>query len=193
MHRLPLATAFLFAIPAAIASPVIREKPIPFEFTMNKGTKYDWEFRVGDNEKGNFPSEIIDDVLAKDHSRRVQEKSSVTLGNLLLQPVTEYHITPNSVTKTTRDLFDGSPRTEIILKFPLHIGDEWICDEKAEQKLMDRVKAEEWIRVPAGRFRCIRVERSDSSIRWYASGVGLVKVSYDGEVVELAEVQKPEK
>lgn len=81
---------------------------------------------------------------------------------------------------------------ETILKFRLHVGERWQCLFEDKVKREYRVLEPEWIEVPAGRFKCIRLDRKDegnpnTTRLWYASGVGLIKSVEADTVRELVE------
>jgi hypothetical protein len=89
----------------------------------------------------------------------------------------------------------GAERSEpyILLKLPAKAGDSWSSEpapgrgRPAPRSTYTTVKVDEEIEVPAGKFKCVRVEAvSDANGRerkvtsWYAPGVGLVRMDGTG-------------
>ena len=76
------------------------------------------------------------------------------------------------------------------LKLPHKAGQEW-GDDESSLKEKQSAHGPEKVKVPAGEFDCIRVEYRDSrspdptQTRWYAPGVGLVKLTSGNTLIVL--------
>ena len=76
---------------------------------------------------------------------------------------------------------------DMILKFPLKLGDSWEWKDNSLHKLKGfntfKITGFEKVKTPAGEFDCFKIEVSQESfrgarfrtIRWFAEGVGMVK------------------
>jgi hypothetical protein len=124
----------------------------------------------------------------------VREKIEVRVGGTERQGDVEWTVLNQSLfgrarwrVRATREgveqRFDD--RTETLLRFPLEPGSRWTerlaLSDGARQERVHEVR-EEKIEVPAGKFDCLRVDRTVDgkleSVSWYSRGVGLVKHVY---------------
>jgi hypothetical protein len=92
-----------------------------------------------------------------------------------------YHVTPRRLSIV--ELYGQRCDPPLcLLKLPVDKGERWDLRHKFWEKTLVS-EGEESVRVPAGKFECVRVveewqrvpERLDRSVKWYAVGVGLVK------------------
>lgn len=181
MPRLLAALAVLaLFLAAATAAPVPRGLVTPEYFPTKLGASWVIQVAAQEPAKPKRVSEHTEVVTA------VEEKDGTKLVTVARddgRPVARYAVSPGGVARVRQDGFTFTPPLRL-LRLPSRPGDEWEWDSAVTSplppaRLEGRCRAfgPEWVEVPAGRFRAVRVETecSDgtadrSQVCWYAPG-----------------------
>lgn len=188
MYRLPvvlmvpvLFSAFLFSA-FAPAAPVPRhlfpQNPA-YYFPTSPGTT--WVYDNGNS----LETHIISKV------ETVEEGRKITIEKVLPGGRTPYGILIISTSRVIQVEFEGKKLDEPLLwiKTPLKTGDTWDWKFLNGTTGTDTVRGMEKLEVPGGTFEAVKVDSKMSiggggaivhSTNWYASGVGLLKTSFNG-------------
>jgi hypothetical protein len=190
-YHLPLfASVFVSVVgQCADTAPPPRPKMV-YYFPVTVGAKwvYIWKSESG-KEKDREVVEIVTDVKdGKDGAKFVR------IGRIVDDewtfPTEVFEVSDQGLFKT-ENLIGRQLRHPLCdLKLPHKKGQSW---SNGKSNLNDKLTAQgpEKIKVPAGEFDCIRVEYRDdrdpepTQTRWYAPGVGMVKIKSDDLIIEL--------
>jgi hypothetical protein len=183
--------ALLSAALLAPAAPVPKEAKASDYFPAAVGTEWvyevDGEYTVGERVTG---------AAEKDGAIRLTVRAT---GGTVDEV---YAVDKAGVTKVS---VGGFTLNTTVLRLPLMEGDEWTFDTPVQKGLFAEsgtvvVGKAEKVTVPAGTFEAVPVRMTATAAngekldaprtvtRWYAAGVGVVKVEYhDGQVAKLKE------
>lgn len=185
MPRGLICLPLVLLVAVVTAAPVPKAKPVESYFPTAVGTK--WVF---EREKGELLTEEITEVTEKDGERRV----TIRITQQGHHSDEKYTVTEKEVVKRSTGPFKLDMRLQ---KLPLKERDSWEFEIPIQKALkcdagtMTVGKAEK-IEVPAGTFEAVPVVSETTAVdgkaiptpekctRWYAAGVGMVKIEYAG-------------
>jgi hypothetical protein len=175
--------SLLLFVASVVAAPVPKAKPVEPYFPTAVGTRWVYE-----RESGELLTEEITDVTVKDGERRVTIRTTQN-GH---HSDEKYTVIEKQVVKCTTGQFKLDLR---VLQLPLKEKDTWEFEIPIQQGLkcdagtMTVGKAVK-VEVPAGTFEAVPVVSETTAVdgkaiptpekctRWYAAGVGMVKIEY---------------
>lgn len=168
-----LAGIVLLAMGPRVVVP--NDPPEPY-FPTRIGTK--WVYLTDDKKES---VRVITAVEERDGSTAVTMESRVDEKKVHSEKVS---VSARGICRLT----DEADKCEWLLKTPAKPGEKWtykLADGPITYEASYTVRPTESVEVPAGRFRCIRVDQeyatdhvAGSATVWYAPGVGEVKWSY---------------
>jgi RNA polymerase sigma factor (sigma-70 family) len=181
--------------PQAVARPPDDGGPSDLYFPTKEGTRRVYEVRFGG--KTSESSETVTKVDKKGAGFHVTTASEVAPGALLKT------VTAVSAKGVYLVEVAGKVHAEPLplLKLPAKAGDSWTVEHQipaaGPAQFTSTVSKVEGVKVPAGTFQAIRVEEKTeqtnpptTATRWYAPGVGLVKMVASSGTVEHSVVLK---
>jgi hypothetical protein len=191
-----IAAAVLLAAPAA---PVPKPEPKnALYFPVRAGAA--WVYQIGETDRVQS-EDVVAEVKRSDGATVVTVSTDVG-GDL---------IPWQTVSISDKGLFrmdGGGPkpaRFVCLLRLPTKAGDTWESKEEflgGEVTVTRTAHAPEWVEVPAGKYKAVRVESEftfpslPGAVRataWYAPGVALVKEVRGGEVFKVLKSFTPDK
>jgi hypothetical protein len=192
-YHLSVSAILLVAVVSACAEPAPAPRPkTVYYFPVTVGAKWVhiWKSESG-KEKDREEVEIVTNVKdGKDGAK------FVTVGYVaddgLSHPRQVFEVSDRGLIWIEKfGPQSGAPFKPLCeLKLPHKPGQSWSDDDYGiNAKLM--AQGPEKIKVPAGEFDCIRVEYRDdrdpepTQTRWYAPGVGMVKIKSDDLIIVL--------
>jgi hypothetical protein len=191
MNRFLLIAPFVIVCGALPAAPVPRDagKP-PLFFPTRVGTKLDYDEIGGDG----YVQTITEST--EKNGRYVITVRTLGLG-WKDDPTHDarYEVSTDGVFRLAvgeTSAFAGSDPPDCWLKLPHREGDKWGLN--AKDRLPPHVAGKvETVKVPAGTFEAIRVDRGKNYTYWFARGVGIVKRRAQECQYELKAVSVPDK
>ena len=167
-----LLVAFVGLLPAA---PVPREAGKPFYFPTRVGTKWVYEANIGEGHgEAVTESEEKDGrwlVTVKATSADFKDGDTTTVFRYAVSHTGVFMIAEGLEARDTRKDYD---EPICLLKLPPTPGEEWRGDSKQDSAEFVVRKAET-VKVPAGTFEAVRVDRGKDHTCWYAPGVGVIE------------------
>lgn len=165
---------FTALLALSLAAPVPKAKEVPPPFPLTVGDTLEYELKTGDKASPAYSDEVTKAERQKDGSTRVTVRRSYPRG----EPSTL--VVAVADTGLTR-VAEGDTRLAepvMLLKLPATVG---TAGEAGGTEY--EVTATEEVTVAAGTYRAVKVvEKSGKypAVRWYAPGVGLVKMAVKG-------------
>ncbi|HVK10199.1 MAG TPA: hypothetical protein VM597_15640 [Gemmataceae bacterium] len=168
---------------AAVAAPAPKAKSAPYYHPTREGDTQVYETRTGDS--ATEYTMVVKKVETVDGRLRVTTARELTADKSIESTVEV------SAAGVYRRVGDRDPVP--VLKLPAKVGDSWSPSQTAPGGLAAAASltytvgaADEEVEVPAGKFKCIRIDgaadlggRTMKMTAWYAPGVGMVKTTTD--------------
>jgi hypothetical protein len=165
----------LFAPAAPVPKHLMKDRPAQY-FPTTVGTKWVYEDPNGEETLELVKVEVVNGAQVVSVVKVLDDRTA-----------------PNqrvavSATQIARLAWSGEPFVEplVMLKIPCRAGEKWEYDT-AGVKGTDTIAGVERVTVPAGTFEAVRVDsvytfvgKTENDSFWYAAGIGLVKMKYDG-------------
>jgi hypothetical protein len=191
MARLLTLLTMLALLVGTAGAPVPAQAPAPapaYYFPVQKGARWVWVYLWGEGKKD---AEVVEVVMAVEPGEGGAKV--VTVGRLHEDgknwPTEKFEVSARGLMRTA-DLVVGYPGTlHFQVKLPHRDGQTWAINPNDRTGTRLRARGPERVTVPAGAYDCIRVEYlqndpTPTQTRWYARGVGMVKLkSGDLQVV----------
>ena len=178
MHRSLVA---LLAVGPVLAAPAVKERGPVLYHPVKVGTKRVWQSQLGDRKYE--VEETVVKVEVKDGVYRVtvetdQSGQDRTRGAVEVSAKGIFRLTGGG-----KELDTPVP----VLKLPAEVGSTWELGTEATATTYTVLAVDEVVVVPAGKFKCIRIESAAgfgplkrTAVSWYAPRVGLVKTEGGG-------------
>jgi hypothetical protein len=187
MRGLLVMTCFTLGLGSAVPCAPPNQQATPVYAPTKVGAR--WVYKWSQDKDKN--AEVVEVVSAVEENEgaRIITVSRVNENGKLI-PSVQWLVTDAGLFRTKR--FFGRPdkRPTTLLQLPHSPGQTWTLEDTDPQVTMT-AQGPERVKVPAGEYEAIRVEQRDERspdpqvTRWYAPGVGLVKLEQKGLVITL--------